>query len=333
MNAKGSHTKVASGKSEVIAAMPLTCSDETLAVEFFERTRWAEAPACVHCGSVSVYKMTDRKTGHRNRRFLWRCKDCNKQFTVRVGTILEDSPIPLRHWAYAFWAACAGKKGVSALEIQRQTGLTYKSALFLMHRIRWAMSDEGGPAPRLLKGIVEVDETYCGGRHRRKQRQFGYVDEKKRGRGTDKAPVFAMVERNGEVRTEHVVNITAKNLKAHMEANIDPSAYIMSDEFGSYRTGAKGFAGHATVMHSVREYARGEVSTNTIEGFFSLLKRKLYGTHHAVSKKHLSRYLDEAAFIYNTRGLDDGDRIALAIKRGDGKRLTYRQQVGPRPAA
>ncbi len=327
MNAKGSRTKVASGKSEVIAAMPAVCADETEAVEFFESMRWDGSPACVHCGSVSIYQMTDRKTGQRNRRFLWRCKDCNKQFTVRVGTILEDSPIPMRHWAYAFWAACAGKKGVSALEIQRQTGLTYKSALFLMHRIRWALSDDAGPAPRLLKGIVEVDETYVGGKPRRKQRQFGLAVPGQTARGTDKTPVFAMLERGGEVRASPVANVTSATLRAELQGNIDLSAHIMSDDYRPYRRATKGFAKHSHVNHSVREYARGDVTTNTVEGFFGLLKRKFYGTHHAVSRKHLFRYVDEAAFLYNTRNLDDGDRIRIAIKRGDGKRLTRKQQT------
>ncbi len=327
MNAKGSRTKVASGQSEIIAAMPLTCSGETMAVEFFERIRWAGSPACVHCGSVSVYQMTDRASGKRNRRFLWRCKDCNKQYSVRVGTILEDSPIPLRHWAYAFWAACAGKKGVSALEIQRQTGLTYKSALFLMHRIRWAMSDDAGPAPRLLKGIVEADETFVGGRPRRKQYHAGPADPTKLGRAHDKVPVFAMVERGGEVRASPVANVTAQTLRAELEGHVAPSSHIMTDDYRSYRKATRGFAKHSRVNHSIREYARGDVCTNTVEGFFSLLKRKFYGTHHAVSRKHLWRYVDEAAFLYNTRGLDDGERIAIAIKKGDGKRLTRKQQT------
>jgi transposase-like protein len=155
---------VATNKSEMVVHPPLACADEAEAVAFFEDARWGKDPACVHCGSLAVYQMRDR-AGARNARWLWRCKDCGRQFTVRVGTILEDSPIPLRHWAYAFWAACASKKGVSALQIQRQTGLTYKSALFMMHRVRWSM-DGGGEPGGMLRGAVEVDETYVGGKPR-----------------------------------------------------------------------------------------------------------------------------------------------------------------------
>src|SRR5271154_3872913 len=125
-------------KSDVIANIPLACSDETTAVEFFEQQRWGNTPCCVKCGSVDVYAMKDAKTGERNKRFLWRCRDCKEQYTVRIGTVFEDSRINLRHWAYAFWATCASKKGISALQIKRQTGVSYKSALFMMHRIRFA---------------------------------------------------------------------------------------------------------------------------------------------------------------------------------------------------
>src|ERR1700675_1133000 len=152
-------------KSEVIDAIPLACSNELAAVEFIEAQRWGKTPACVHCGSVAVYKMVDSKTGERNARFLWRCRDCGKQFTVRIGTVYEESRIELRHWVYAFWRACTSKKGVSALEIQRQCQISYKSALFLMNRIRFAMAPDFDTAPKLV-GIVECDETYVGGKPR-----------------------------------------------------------------------------------------------------------------------------------------------------------------------
>src|SRR5260370_28370417 len=156
----------AGDKSELVAALPRACSDEREAVEFMEHQRWGDSPACPRCGDMDVYKVIDRKTGARSRRFLWDCRGCRRQFTVRIGTILEDSRVPVRHWCYAFWAACASKKGVSALQIKRQTGLSYKSALFLMNRIRWTMAETPeGP----LGGIVEVDETYVRGKPRAKQ--------------------------------------------------------------------------------------------------------------------------------------------------------------------
>src|SRR5271156_6658739 len=150
-------------KSEIVAEIPLACSDETAAVEFFEFQRWGQTPCCVKCGSVNVYKMTDAKTGERNKRFLWRCRDCKEQYTVRIGTVYEESRIPLRHWCYAFWRASTSKKGVSALEIKRHCQISYMSALFLMHRIRFAMEQnpkDGGK----MTGTVEVDETYVGGK-------------------------------------------------------------------------------------------------------------------------------------------------------------------------
>src|SRR6266571_7743804 len=154
--------KVAQNKSAVVKALPKACSDELIAVEFMERQRWGDDPACPRCGDTDVYQMRGRD-GARNLRFLWRCRGCAEQFTVRIGTVFEDSRIPLKHWCYAFWAACASKKGVSALQIKRQTGLSYKSALFLMHRIRFAMTPNRSPR---LEGTVEVDETYVGGKPR-----------------------------------------------------------------------------------------------------------------------------------------------------------------------
>ena len=163
MARKGQKTRVGQDKSKIIGAIPRACADEVAAVEFMESMRWDDEPYCPHCGDSNVYQMQDAKTGERSQRFLWRCRGCKRQFTVRIGTVLEDSRIPMRHWCYAFWAACSSKKGVSALQIKRQTGLTYKSALFLMHRIRWAMADDHA-TPTKLSGTVEVDETYVGGK-------------------------------------------------------------------------------------------------------------------------------------------------------------------------
>src|SRR5438128_12198661 len=166
-------------KSETVEAVPIACSSELAAVEFFEWQRWGKTPACVHCGSVDVYKMLDAKTGDRNKRFLWRCHDCQKQYTVRIGAVYEESRLPMRYWAYAFWRAATSKKGVAALEIMRHCQITYKSALFLMHRIRWAMAPDQATPPKLT-GIVECDETYIGGKPRPGSGPH------KRGRGTKK---------------------------------------------------------------------------------------------------------------------------------------------------
>jgi transposase-like protein len=301
----------------VLEALPLACADEKAAVEFMEKQRWNGHPACPRCGSVNVYAMTNAETGERQENFRWRCREKHpaQQFTVRVGTVFEDSAIPMRHWCFAFWRAATSKKGVSALEIHRQTGVSYKSSLFMLHRIRHAMADS---APDMLSGPVEVDETYVGGKPR-------FKGKNKRGHGTKKQPVMAMVERGGKVKTKPVANITAKTLKQVIRDNVHPSATILSDENSAYIGIGNEFAGgHHTVKHGKREYVRGDVHSNTIEGFFSLLKRGLIGIYHNVSKEHLHRYLCEYEFRYNNRELDDGDRTVAAIRAADGKRLFYK---------
>lgn len=304
-----------------MANIPRACAHEDAAVEFLEHERWGDTPACPHCGSTAVYQMKGRD-GKRSKRYLWRCreKECGKQFTVRVGTVFEDSRIPLRHWCFAFWQACAGKKGVSALQISRQTGVSYKSALFMMHRIRFAMADD--PAtPEPLTGTIEVDETYVGGKPRVKQRGGSHLSPV-----ANKTPVVAMVQRNGEVRAMVMPTVNAENLKVAIRENVHPSARLMTDEAAYYKTLGKDYkGGHHRVVHSRGEYVRGDVTTNTVEGFFSILKRGINGTFHSVSPKHLHRYVAEFAYKYNTRKLNDCERIAIAIQKSEGKRLLYKQ--------
>jgi transposase-like protein len=321
---------VGSAKSEVVAQLPRACSDEAAAVEFMERQRWGDSPACPRCGDTEVRQLKSA-TGERNKRFLWRCYGCKSQFTVRVGTIMEDSPIPLRHWCYAFWAACAGKKGVSAMQIQRQTGLSYKSALFLMHRIRYSMTPNVPTAPKLT-GTVEADETYVGGRPHKKS-----PAERKRLRAQghyrmpmpkdNKTPVVALLQRGGDVRAMVVPVVTAENVRQMLRTHVGPEARLMTDEGKHYRVIGREFADHQTVKHSIYEYVRGEAHVNTAESFFARLKRQLYGTHHAVSKRHLHRYVSEVCFKHNTRDLEDGERTVAAIQGADRKRLMYRHPV------
>ena len=301
-------------KSEIIRAIPLACSDELAAVEFFEKQRWGDTPYCVSCGSVNVYKMVDAKTGDRNKRYLWRCRDCKQQYTVRIGTVYEESRIPLRHWAYAFWRACTSKKGVSALELSRQCEISYKSALFLMNRIRFAMAPDFASAPKLL-GTVEVDETYVGGKPR-------FKGISKTGRGTNKTPVFAAVQRQGQIRRRVVADVTSKTLRA---AVIDPRSRIISDDYSAYSgTSARFYGGHQVVKHGSGEYVRGDVYTNTAESSFAIIKRGIVGIYHNVSKEHLDRYITQFDFLWNHRKLNDGERTVLAIKQAEGKRLMYK---------
>jgi transposase-like protein len=309
---------VGTNKSSLVTELPKACADERAAVEFMERQRWGDTPACPRCGDCEVVQMKD-KDGNRNKRFLWRCKGCKNQFTVRVGTIMEDSPIPLRFWCLAFYRACASKKGVSALQIKRETGLTYKSALFMMHRIRYAMAPA---AVTGLDGTVEIDETLVGGKRKVGRTKDGKrLDKRAR---ENKTCVLAMVQRDGNVRAQILPDRTAPMLTPTIVRHVKPSARIMTDEWIGYHNLKTIYASHEKVSHSAKEYARGDVTTNTVEGFFAIVKRGLYGTFHSVSKKHLDRYMSEFEFRYNHRKLDDGARTVAAIQAGEGKRMTYK---------
>lgn len=293
-------------------------STEDAARAFLEAERWPNGAVCPHCGvEGQSYKLTakpESKSGVRPG--VWKCKGCRKQFTAKVDTIFEDSHIPLTTWLRAIHLLCASKKGMSAHQLHRMLGVTYKSAWFMAHRIRYAMSQE--PLSGLLKGTVEVDETYVGGKQRRGQ---GYK--------ANKSTVVALVERGGNVRSfHHQKPVTGKNLKQVIRENVTPESHIMTDDFGAYRGLKKEYRRHSTIRHKWHVYARKEgdvlISTNTIEGYFSILKRGINGVYHHVSKRHLHRYLSEFDFRYNGRDIDDGARAMLAIKGAAGKRLMYR---------
>lgn len=288
-----------SDKSAIITALPKACADELAAVEFIESLRWSETgPCCQRCGDTDVYKMSDRKTGQRNKRFLWKCNGCQKQYTVRVGTVMEDSRIPLRFWAYALWKACSSKKGVSALQIKRETGLTYKSALFMMHRIRFGMAEDWRGQPK-LSGTVETDETYVGGKPRFKQPRSG----PRVGKGK-KTPVVSLVERGGNIRSFIVADVTAANVGQILADNVSRESNMMTDSAKIYTDSSimKYFASHRYTDHSKGEYAKPDgTHSNTVESAFSLLKRGIYGTFHNVSRRHLHRYIAEFDFRWNAR--------------------------------
>lgn len=320
--------KVAANLNPLLTLARAACADELKAVEFWERVRWADCPACVHCGDTDVYAMRRRGSEERDARFRWRCRGCGKQSTVKVGTVMEGSNIPLRHWTLAFWLHASSKKGFAAKQLQRMTGLSYKSALFLSHRIRYAMSTDPETP---FSGTVEIDETYVGGKPRASEKKKGRVY--KRGRGTHKIPVVAVVERGGRVVASPVVSVNAANLHGAVHAHCGPSARIMTDELSLYKGIGAGFAGgHHTVSHGRDEYVRYEADgsathTNTVEGFFSLLKRGIFGIHHSVSPKHLWRYVDEAAFKYSFRRVDDGVRLFTLMRAAEGKRLANRKSA------
>jgi transposase-like protein len=317
--------------SPVLSALRQAANSETLAVEFMEHQRWGDAPACPRCGSAAVYQMKG-VDGARNVDFRWRCRDCAKtkgakaMFTVRTGTIFEETRLPLRVWVFAFWRACASKKGCSALELSRQMEITHKSALFVLRRIRHGLGyDEQAEGKKMLTGTVEVDETYVGGKNK-----WGG-----KGSGADnKAPVVAMVERGGDVRFRMMHRVTADNLGRVIAQNASITARLITDEHRGYESVGREFiGGHFTVNHREKEYVvRGtDITTNTVESVFSLLKRGVMGTFHSVSKKHLPNYLNEFEFRHNTRKMDDGKRVAAAIRKVEGKRLQYRESVDNPP--
>jgi transposase-like protein len=283
--------------------------------EQLEKLRWPNGPACPNCGGLNPYSIKGKPDSKRPvRKGVYKCRECRKQFTVTVGTIFEDSHIPLNTWLTAISLICSSKKGISAHQLHRMLGLTYKSAWFMAHRIRYAM--EQPPLAEKLTGVVEVDETYVGGKRRGR-----------RGRGArNKTPVLALVQRGGIVKSQPVGRVTAKNLKSFIRGNVDNNSMIMSDDFKSYKWVGKEYP-HQIIRHSRKEYVRGSVHTNTIEGYFGLLKRGLNGIYQHVSPKHLHRYLTEFDFRYNMRHIEDGARTHLAFAGIEGKRLLYRDSL------
>lgn len=298
--------------------------DEARAV--YERIRWPNGVHCPHCDSDKWIKLE----GKTVRPGLYKCHgdDCGKQFTATVNTILEDSHLPIRTWMMAFAILCSSKKGVSALQLQRQLGLgSYRSAWHLCHRIRHAMGKE--PMAGLLAGEVEVDETYVGGKARKRAKGRGKSYPTGRGRGTNKPAVVALVERGGRARAYKIGSVKANELKGAILANVDRSATIMTDQFRPYQGIGREFAGgHRTVNHGIGEYTRPDgTSTNEVEAFFALLKRGIVGSFHHVSKQHLDRYCDEFSFRWSHRKTTDSERTVEAIKNVEGRRLMYREPI------
>lgn len=291
-------------------------TDPVAAAEYLESIRWANGVVCPHCGESErePYRLKSQATKRR----LWKCRACRKQFTVMVGTIFESSHVPLNKWLLSFYLLCSSKKGMSAHQLHRSIGVSYKTAWFIFHRVREAMKDPAFTSR--LSGTVEADETYIGG----KRRNTGHRGGRPGTKDKNKAAVMTLVERDGRARSFHVANVTARELRGAIRAHVRGDARIMTDEFGSYRGLAEQFASHETVAHGKAEYVRGEAHTNTVEGFFANLKRGVNGIYHHVSRAHLDRYLAEFDFRYNTRTTTDSARMVAALKQSEGKRLTYR---------
>ena len=291
--------------------------NEEVAYEFVEARLWPDGPTCPHCGATKEH--AGRLKGKTNRPGLYKCYACRKPFTVKIGTVFESSHVPMRIWLQAIYLFCSSKKGISTRQLQRTFQCGLKTAWFLGHRVREAMTElnllDSGP----LGGenqVVEADETFVGGKARNRKNVI-----------PPKAPVLALVERDGRVRSFHVQDVTAQSLKPIIVSHINKATYLMTDDAPVYTAIGREFGGHGTVNHSAEEYVRAAFwHTNTVENFFSIFKRGIYGCYFHVSENHLHRYAAEFDFRHNNRvalGIDDlarADRLLLGAK---GKRLTY----------
>jgi transposase-like protein len=287
--------------------------DPVAARKHLEALRWGDTPECVHCGSADVTRLEGKK--HRDG--LLQCNKCREQFTVTVGSVFERSKIPLNKWLLCNHLLCAGKKGISAHQIHRMLGVTYKTAWFMCHRIREAMKDDGSPLGGPGK-VVESDEAFVGAK--KKKRLSGKVRPMKK--------VVTLVERGGRARSFFVANLHAGNIRAALVTNVHRTSTLMTDDARMYWSIGREFAAHGTVLHAAREFSRGDGHhSNTAENFFSILKRGVVGTYHHWSPAHMHRYLAEFDFRYSTKDVSDRERADKALIGSFGKRLMYRRPV------
>lgn len=279
-------------------------------VAFLEQQRWGGKPVCPHCGCEGAYRT--------NRGF--KCKECGKKFTVTVGTVFENSKIKLKYWFAAIYMCTAHKKGISSLQLSRDLGITQKTAWFMLHRIREMLKERN---PEMLYGEVQADETYIGGAN--KNRHESKKIEKSQGRSIkDKTPVFGMVS-NGKVVTTVIPNTKSKTLKPIIENMVKNGSIIVTDEWNGY-VGLNSNYHHEVIKHKEKEFSRAGFNTNSIEGYWSLLKRGIFGIYHYASPKHLNRYCDEFSYRYNTRKITDSDRFIFSLTNTES-RLTYKQLI------
>lgn len=301
--------------------------NEDAAFDYVEAHLWPNGPVCPHCkataekiGVLNARTKPSKKNPEGLRRHgLRKCYACRKEFTVRVGSIFEDSHLPLHLWLQTIHLLSSGKKGISTRHIQRLLNCSMKTAWFLTHRIREIMKPGTPDDVPPLGGegiIIESDEVYLG----------AIAGRKKWRKPVEKQIVMALVERNGAVRSVRVPNVRAETLRRVLKQTAKAGSHLMTDDSTSYRAGMGEFASHDRIAHAYGEYARGSVHTNTVEGFFSILRRGLYGTYQHVSEAHLHRYLNEFDYRYSNReavGIDDAQRAARVIENAMGRRLTY----------
>lgn len=290
--------------------------DEQACHKLFAHWRWNGKPVCPHCGhDEKIYQFKDGQ--------YYKCSECRKKFTVKVGTVFEGSNVKLGKWLLAIYLATAHKKGVSSHQLSRDIKVTQKTAWFMLHRIRLIIRTKSFNKP--LDGIIEVDESYIGGKE--KNKHLSKRTGNTRGRSTTtKAPVLGMVERGGDVITRHVSDTKQGTLQPIIGSNVTSGSTIMSDEWWGYKGLEKKYS-HYIVKHGKGQYVDGIVHTNTIEGFWSLFKRGVHGIYHWTSQKHLQAYLNEFEFRYNTRKMDSASRMALAMTNSEGERLKYEELI------
>lgn len=286
--------------------------DEQTCKDYLEQKRWGGHVTCPFCDCQKVYKT--------NRGFKCADKFCGKKFSVTVGTVYENSKISLRTWFAAVYLGTAHKKGISSCQLARDLGITQKTAWFVLHRIREMLREK---APVMLRNVVEIDETFIGGKYKWK-----HADKKKEGAqgSIDKAMVFGALQRHGKVKAVVVDDRTNATLLSTMVSTVEKDSIMVSDEW-YHSTLLSPYYKHVVIQHKIEEYVRGAFHTNTIEGFWAILKRGIYGIYHSVSAKHLQRYCDEFASRYNSRKITDDERFVLSIKNSEG-RLKYNDLIG-----
>jgi transposase-like protein len=292
--------------------------DEQAAYDYVEAQLWPTGPVCPHCGNCDAARIT-KLAGKTTRIGLRKCKECRKPFTVKIGSIFEDSHAPMTHWLQAIYLMCSSKKGISARQLQRMLGGSMKTAWFMAHRIRLAMAPAADAGQLGGEGvIVEADETYLA---------LSPKTRKEPGLAKNAKPapqVFALIERGGNVRSMYLDD---KNIRGALAKHLDERSRLVTDGANVYKFVMPTREQHESVDHNKREYVRGDVHTNTLEGFFSIFKRGLVGVYQHMDKAHLDRYLAEFDFRMNTRaklGFSDTDRTAIAVQGAKGKRLTYK---------
>lgn len=305
-------------------------TDERKAREHFEKALWPKGPYCPHCGNADQKRLyaIAANEAKKIREGLFSCAECHGQFTVTTGTVMESSHTPLTKWALAYRLMASAKKGISAHQLHRTIGVTYKTAWFMAHRIREAMRDVSGDKLGGPGTIVEADEVWIGGKPRKGQKNRTRRDD-------NKTPVAVLVERGkgGRVRATVVGKPLAGVLKRNIAEKVAQGTDIHSDDHKAYRGSEKITGGkHASVKHMIGEYARDGIHNNTAESFNALLERSIVGSFHHVSPEHLARYVDEVSFRWDRRAMDDSERAVAAIKGGEGKRLTYRRTGGAEQA-